>query len=68
MTMDANALRDRAREKLIADMKIVVDDAEVLLKVSTDQAGEGYAAAKERRASRRCVQALRGRAHRCRRR
>jgi ElaB/YqjD/DUF883 family membrane-anchored ribosome-binding protein len=39
MTMDADALRDSAREKLIADMKIVVDDAEALLKASTDQAG-----------------------------
>ena len=43
-----NAPSDISKEKLVADLKIVVSDAEELLRATASQAGEKVAAARER--------------------
>ena len=44
----ANAAHDVSKEKLMQDMRVVVEDAEELLKATAGQAGEKVAAARER--------------------
>src|SRR5258706_15713588 len=39
---------DASKEKLVADLKVVVSDAEELLRATASQAGEKVAAARER--------------------
>ncbi len=39
---------DVAKDKLVADLKVVVADAEELLKITAEQAGEKAAAAREK--------------------
>ena len=43
-----SAANDVSKEKLVADLKIVVADAEELLRATASQAGEKVAAARER--------------------
>jgi ElaB/YqjD/DUF883 family membrane-anchored ribosome-binding protein len=43
-----NAPADVSKEKLVADLKIVVADAEELLRATASQAGEKISAARER--------------------
>src|SRR6185295_410838 len=42
------AINDVSKEKLVADLKVVVADAEELLRATASQAGEKVAAARER--------------------
>ncbi len=43
-----SAINDVSKEKLVADLKVVVADAEELLRATASQAGEKVAAARER--------------------
>ncbi|OGA18182.1 MAG: hypothetical protein A3I63_04925 [Betaproteobacteria bacterium RIFCSPLOWO2_02_FULL_66_14] len=43
-----NTTQDVSKDKLVADLKIVVADAEELLRATASQAGEKVAAARER--------------------
>jgi ElaB/YqjD/DUF883 family membrane-anchored ribosome-binding protein len=43
-----NAIQDVSRDKLVADLKIVVADAEELLRATASQAGEKVSVARER--------------------
>ena len=43
-----SAANDVSKEKLVADLKVVVADAEELLRATASQAGEKVAAARER--------------------
>ena len=43
-----NASNDVSKEKLVADLKVVVADAEELLRATASQAGEKVSAARER--------------------
>ena len=42
------AINDASRQKLVADLKVVVADAEELLRATASQAGEKVSAARER--------------------
>ena len=42
------AINDASKQKLVADLKVVVADAEELLRATASQAGEKVAAARER--------------------
>jgi ElaB/YqjD/DUF883 family membrane-anchored ribosome-binding protein len=55
--MDASDVNNIGTDKLVADLKAVVVDAEELLKVTADQVGEGAATAKQRLSAR--LQAVR---------
>jgi ElaB/YqjD/DUF883 family membrane-anchored ribosome-binding protein len=46
--MSAQTASDVSKEKLVADLKVVVADAEELLRATASQAGEKVAAARER--------------------
>jgi ElaB/YqjD/DUF883 family membrane-anchored ribosome-binding protein len=46
--MSAQSASDVSKEKLVADLKVVVADAEELLRATASQAGEKVAAARER--------------------
>jgi len=48
MNTEMTETPDVAKDKLVADLKIVVADAEELLKVTAGQAGEKVAAAREK--------------------
>jgi ElaB/YqjD/DUF883 family membrane-anchored ribosome-binding protein len=43
-----NAIQDVSKDKLVADLKIVVADAEELLRATASQAGEKVSVARER--------------------
>jgi len=43
-----NTANDLSKEKLVSDLKVVVSDAEELLRATASQAGEKVAAARER--------------------
>ena len=45
---DQSASTDVSKQKLVADLKVVVADAEELLRATASQAGEKVAAARER--------------------
>lgn len=47
-TQLANTEHDVSKEKLMQDLRVVVADAEELLRATADQAGEKVAAARER--------------------
>ena len=42
------AINDQSKQKLVADLKVVVADAEELLRATASQAGEKVSAARER--------------------
>ena len=42
------AVNDASKQKLVADLKVVVADAEELLRATASQAGEKVSAARER--------------------
>jgi ElaB/YqjD/DUF883 family membrane-anchored ribosome-binding protein len=46
--MSAQSANDVSKEKLVADLKVVVADAEELLRATASQAGEKVTAARER--------------------
>jgi len=46
--MNSQAANDVSKEKLVADLKVVVADAEELLRATASQAGEKVSAARER--------------------
>lgn len=46
--METNGHHDQPRERLLDDLKMVINDAEGLLKNTRQQAGEGYQAARAR--------------------
>ena len=46
--MNTQAANDVSKEKLVADLKVVVADAEELLRATASQAGEKVSAARER--------------------
>jgi len=46
--MSAQSASDVSKEKLVADLKVVVADAEELLRATASQAGEKVVAARER--------------------
>ena len=46
--MNAESANDVSKEKLVADLKVVVADAEELLRATASQAGEKVSAARER--------------------
>jgi ElaB/YqjD/DUF883 family membrane-anchored ribosome-binding protein len=46
--MSAQSASDVSKEKLVADLKVVVGDAEELLRATASQAGEKVSAARER--------------------
>lgn len=46
--MDATEQANNARDKIMGDMKTVINDAEELLRNTQQQAGEGFLAAKAR--------------------
>ena len=46
--MNAETANDVSKEKLVADLKVVVADAEELLRATASQAGEKVSAARER--------------------
>jgi ElaB/YqjD/DUF883 family membrane-anchored ribosome-binding protein len=46
--MSAQSASDVSKEKLVADLKVVVADAEELLRATASQAGEKVSAARER--------------------
>ena len=46
--MNAESANDVSKEKLVADLKVVVADAEELLRATATQAGEKVSAARER--------------------
>ena len=48
MQMNSQAANDVSKEKLVADLKVVVADAEELLRATASQAGEKVSAARER--------------------
>jgi ElaB/YqjD/DUF883 family membrane-anchored ribosome-binding protein len=48
MSTETTEMPDVAKDKLVADLKVVVADAEELLKITAGQAGEKAAAARER--------------------
>ncbi|MDO8437193.1 MAG: DUF883 family protein [Nitrosomonadaceae bacterium] len=48
MSTEMTETHDVAKDKLVADLKVVVADAEELLKVTAGQAGEKVAAAREK--------------------
>ena len=48
MPMNSQAANDVSKEKLVADLKVVVADAEELLRATASQAGEKVSAARER--------------------
>lgn len=48
MGTQASEVMDVSKDKLVADLKIVVADAEELLKATASQAGEKVAAAREK--------------------
>jgi ElaB/YqjD/DUF883 family membrane-anchored ribosome-binding protein len=48
MSAEMTETPDVAKDKLVADLKVVVADAEELLKVTAGQAGEKVAAAREK--------------------
>lgn len=50
--MDASERRISSRDKLIAEMKAAVMDAQTLLEASGDESGESYQQTKERLAAR----------------
>jgi len=45
---DQSAVADVSKQKLVADLKVVVADAEELLRATASQAGEKVSAARER--------------------
>jgi ElaB/YqjD/DUF883 family membrane-anchored ribosome-binding protein len=45
---DESAIADVSKQKLVADLKVVVTDAEELLRATASQAGEKVSAARER--------------------
>jgi len=48
MGTQASEMMDVSKDKLVADLKVVVADAEELLKATASQAGEKVAAAREK--------------------
>lgn len=46
--METNGQRGQTRERLLADLKMVIRDAENLLRGTRQQAGEGYQSARAR--------------------
>ena len=46
--MNAESANDVSKEKLVADLKVVVADAEELLRATASQAGEKVSAARDR--------------------
>ena len=48
MSTQASEMVDASKDRLVADLKVVVADAEELLKATASQAGEKVAAAREK--------------------